>query len=348
MRKKSGINSSDTLKYPFEISVIVCHHKGDFIYKFVDSVKESIGVTYEIIVITSDDHLAVTGIPGCKVFNGDQYPAAKRNAGARVSSGKYLAFFDDDVEIDPFCLINYKLFMSVNPLCGMAYGKLYNMEHRNRFDEAGGFLTSTGFIWSRAGQNDIDVGQYDHYETILAGKSASCIIREELFFKVGGFDEEFGILGEETDLSWRVWLSGFRVCFVPESVGYHAFNTSFKPAKDYYTSKRVHFNGCRNYITMLFKNLEMRNLWFLIPHTLIWLMSGVVMLLTLKAKQAGYIFLGLSYPLKNWKMLLEKRRRIQEKRVISDRELFKFIHKNPSAGYYIQRFWKYISNGLHG
>ena len=305
MPMKLEKSSTGYLEYPLEISVIVCHHTGSFVYKFVESVKRSFGVKYEIIVVTSDDHLAITGITGCKVFNGDQYPAAKRNAGARVSSGKYLAFFDDDVEIDPDCLLNFKNFMDLNPMCGMAYGKLYNMEHRNRFDEAGGFLTWTGFIWSRAEQNLIDVGQYDHHETILAGKSASCMIREDLFFETGGFDEEFGILGEETDLSWRVWLAGLRVCFVPESVGYHAFNTKFKPAKDYYTSKRVHFNGCRNYIVMLLKNLEKGTLWRVLPlHILIWFFAGIVMLITLKVDQGLNILKGLIYPLKNLKQII--------------------------------------------
>lgn len=330
------------------ISVIVCHHKGNFIYKFVDSCKKSIGVSYEIIVITSDDQLAVTGIPDCRVFNGDQYPAAKRNMGARVSKGKYLAFFDDDVEISPTCLYRFVSFLDSNEDVGMVYGKLYNMEHQDRFDEAGGYLTSTGFLWSRAGQNDIDSGQYDFYETILAGKSASCMIRQEVFFKVNGFDEDFGILGEETDLSWRVWLQDYKVSFVYNATGYHAFNTRFKPAKDYYTSKRVHFNGCRNYITMLLKNLEARNLWIIPIHVLVWFTASCAMLCTLKLKQGMNVLGGILYVVINLRGILQKRRRIQDKRVISDRELFPFIFKDPPRAYYIQRFCRYISLGLHG
>jgi len=349
MRTKSGSSSSESLKYPFEISIICCHHKGTFVHKFVESVKKSIGVTYEIIIITSDDHLAVTGIPGCKVHSGDQYPASKRNSGARISSGRYLAFFDDDVEINSDCLLKYKQFMDSNPQVGMAYGKLYNMENRNRFDEAGGFLTATGFIWSRAGQNDVDTGQYDYHSTILAGKSASCIMREEIFFKVGGFDEDFEILGEETDLSWRVWLTGFRVCFVPEAVGYHAFNTKFKPAKEYYTSSRVHLNGCRNYIVMLQKNLGGKMLWRILPiHITCWIIAGLAMICTLKVTQGVNIFRGLSQSIMRYPATAKKRRKIQERRVISDRELFNFIFSRTPRAYYIKRLLRYLSIGLHG
>ena len=346
---RSVTNSLTSLKYPVEVSVIVCHHKGDFIYKFIDSVKKSIGVTYEIIVITSDDNIAVTGIKGCRVFNGPQLPADKRNIGARLSNGQYLAFFDDDVEINSDCLLKYKLFMDSNPSCGMAYGKLYNMEHRNRFDEAGGFLTWNGFIWSRAGQNDIDSGQYDYYSTILAGKSASCIIREEVFFKVGGFDEQFGILGEETDLSWRVWLQDFRVCFVPEAVGYHAFNTKFKPANEYYTSTRVHLNGCRNYIVMLQKNLGGKMLWRILPvHILCWIIAGCAMIVTLRVTQGLNIFRGLIQVIQRYPDTIKKRRKIQERRRVSDRELWPFIFARTHRGYYFRRFLRYLSIGLHG
>ena len=327
------------------ISCILCHHKGDFIYKAVESIKQSINVTFEIIVVTSDDDLALKGIPGCYVINCYGGPAEKRNLGARGAKGEYLAFFDDDVEINKDCLENFLK----SGIDGMVFGKLYNMEHRNRFDEAGGFLTSTGFIWSRAGQNDIDSGQYDYTCMILAGKSASCIIEANVFHKVGGFDEDFWILGEETDLAWRVWLYGHDVRFKPNAVGYHAFNTKFKPVNEFYTSKRVHYNGCRNYITMLIKNLEAHNLWKILPiHILIWFTAGCIMCLTGKLKQGLNILRGLAYVLVNLEYLLKKRKDVQEARVKLDSEIWPYIFRKAPKGYYKQRFLRYLGTGLHG
>jgi len=330
------------------ISVITCHHKGSFIHKFVSSVKRSINVEYEIIVVTSDDELASQGIKGCLVINNYGGPAEKRNVGARLAKGEYLAFFDDDVEINPNCLyqmVDHLRFESID----MVYGKLYNMEHRKRFDEAGGYLTSTGFIWSRAGQNDFDLGQYDRVERILAGKSASCMVKAIAFWDVDGFDEDFWILGEETDLSWRLQLKGYTVWFLPQAVGYHAFNTKFKPATEYYTTKRVQFNGCRNYITMLIKNLEVRNLWRILPvHILIWFTSGIVMVSTLKVRQGVAILRGLLYVLVNIRGIMAKRREVQDSRTRSDKELWPYIFRNTPGGYYKQRFLRYITLGLHG
>ena len=337
------------LKVNPKVSVIVCHHKGDFIHKFVESVKQSSGVTYEIIVVSSDDGLCETGIDGCIVVNGPPLPAAKRNTGARLARGYYLAFFDDDVEIDKDCLETLCKCLESDAFVGMAYGKLYNMERRNRLDEAGSFLTSTGFLWSRAAQNVIDEGQFDEPCKVLAGKSASCMIPVWAFRIVDGFDEDFGILGEETDLSWRVWLHGYHVIFEPNAVGYHAFNTSLKPAKLYYTSSRVHYNGCRNYITMLIKNLSGRNLACILPlHVAIWAIAGLLMCVTGKFAASFNIFRGLLYPLLNLRSILEKRRKVQSRRVKSDGELWPHIFSRPPRGYYSKRIFRYVRIGLHG
>src|SRR3990167_5236717 len=252
------MNSSGYFMLNPDISVCVCHHTGTLLFGFLESLFKSKDVTYEVIVITSNEELAMKGIKGCLVIHSNAMPAEKRNMGARLSKGKYLAFFDDDVTIDDHCL--YHLKEGLGPSVGMTYGRLWSMEHRNRFDEAGGYMTWTGFIWSRAGQNDIDNGQYSKDETILAGKSASCMVKNDVFKKVCGFDEDFGILGEETDLSWRIWLSGKTVFYCPQATGFHAFNTKFKPKEKHYTNDRVFYNGTRNYITMLLKNLGREHL----------------------------------------------------------------------------------------
>ena len=345
---RTFIKSSPSKNFP-EVSVVVCHHKGEFIFDFVDSALKSKDVRIEVIVVTSDPHLATQGIRGCRTVYETGGPAKKRNTGYRVAYGQYLAFFDDDVTIWPTCIRELLTCLRENTQCKMVYGKLFNMEHTKRFDEAGGYLTQTGFIWSRAEQNVEDVGQFNERVTILAGKSASCMIDADVFAEVGQFDEDFEILGEETDLSWRVWLAGWTVIFEPKAKGYHAFNTKFKPAKEYYTSKRVHFNGCRNYITMLIKNLEGSNLWRILPiHTAVWCFAGLAMIITLKIPQGVNIFRGLIYILWNLPKILDKRRRIQERRKISDRELMPLISRRPSWSYYKGRITRYIGIGLHG
>src|SRR3990167_3347692 len=141
------------------VSVIVCFHTPDFIDKFKESLSKSTFKDYELITM-----------------GGKGLPAEKRNNGAKLASGKYFAFFDDDVEIEPDCLVQMLDACSYKSI-DMVYGKLHKADETNRFDEAGGYMTYTGFIWSRAGQNIIDSGQFNSTERILSGKSASCMVK---------------------------------------------------------------------------------------------------------------------------------------------------------------------------
>ena len=303
------------------------------------------GVEVNIIVATSDSKSTFHGAKTIYVEGG---PTNKRNQAYYVSKSDYIAFFDDDIEATPTAVYEM-LKVLVQDQVGMVFGKLRNMEFRDRFDEAGSYLTGTGFLWSRAQSGIKDVGQYDTVEPVLAGKSASCMIRRDVFAKVGFFDNSYEILGEETDLAWRVWLAGYKVLYVPKSVTYHAFNTKWKPP-DMYTPKRVYYNGCRNYLTMLYTNLG-KKVWIipLLTQLTVWSSAGFGMLITGKFSAGLHIFRGIAYFFVHIRQIWRKRFIVQRLiRRISDKELFPIIVRNPSISYYIKRFFHYIKTGRHG
>jgi len=325
-----------------KVSVVICHHVGDLIHDLYKSLLENCSYDLDIIVVTSDKNLDLP----CTMVYSTEGPAKKRNIGVGLAKSNYVAFFDDDVEIYDDCIEN--MYNSMVAGVGMVYGKLHNFEFKNRFDEAGSFITSTGFLWSRAEQNLVDVGQYDYPEEILAGKSASCMVNKEVFNKVGGFDEDFYILGEETDLSWRMWLNGYKVLWVPSSYAEHKFNTRFKPVNKHYNSTRVQFMGCRNYITMLIKNLGKEHLWIVPIHAGIWFIAGLAMIGTLKIRQGANILRAIFYIITHLPSLLRKRSKVQKERVINESDLWEKISKSTHGGYYVQRFCRYLRIGLHG
>lgn len=334
------------------ITVIICHHKGDLLYEAVETLLESRHVKFDIIIATSlylDNPIIDkfwTKHPEVRFIQIDGGPATKRNYASRYAQGELIAFFDDDVQVDRYALFEQARIFEDESI-GMTFGKLKNYEFRDRFDEAGSYLTWSGFLWARAESGCIDQGQYEMLEPVLAGKSASCMIRKKLMKQLGGFDESFEILGEETDLAWRVWLSGSKVLYVPTSVTWHKFNTKYKPI-DFYTHERIYFNGCRNYITMLLKNLGKEHFWILIPHTLVWFWAAFGMMLVGKWKAGWNIFRGLYYVALHSKDILQKRRYIQQSRVIQDNKLFSKILRAPSWKYYLHRFMRYLQVGLHG
>ena len=323
------------------ISCIICHHTGVFIHKCVESIRKSIGVQYEIIVITSNVHLKVDN---AKVYYFNEGPAGKRNLGACYARGDYLAFFDDDTIIMPYCLQEMQRLVE----CGMVYSKLLTMG-TNRFDDAGSHLGGWGFLIERS-KNVEDTGQFNYYQSILAGKSASCMIKRNIFERIGGFDTSFFMFGEETDLSWRVWLAGFKVFFMPYAVTYHAFNTPLKDVKQFYSQKTIHYHGCKNYITMLIKNLEWKNLiWILPKHLLVWVLVGFIFILKLEFQKAGYTFRGIGYNFWHFRAILRKKCYLNAHiRIKKDKEIAQYIFLATPFSYYINRFITYIAKGRSG
>ena len=333
------------------VSVILCHHTGDFVQPCIDSIEKSLGLDWEIIVVTSvlasKRNYEFKGAKTIFFYGG---PSEKRNIGAKHANGKYLFFLDDDTEVEPDFLLHMKNALD-QPGVGMAYGKTLNMERRNMLDNAGSYLTWTGFLWAREESGIEDKGQFDDPEDIFAGKGAAMALRRDTFDKVGGFDPVYEILAEETDISWKVWFIGERVVWVPKAVLFHAFNTKFKPWSYYYTSKRVYYNGARNYVLMLCKFLEVKNLLRILPiHIPVWLFAGLGMILTGKWEAGLLIWKGILYHLNPINILdtIKRRSEVQKLRTKSDSQLAPFIMRSPSLMFYIKRLIHYVQTGRHG
>jgi len=333
------------------VSCIVCHHAGNFLPALAESLRKSIGVTYELIIVTSVKDFNLPGFPEAKILYLNAGPSEKRNFGAKQATSNYLFFLDDDTEVKPMFLYEMTEAMKKRGV-GMVYGKTLNMERRNMLDNAGSYLTWTGFLWAREESGAIeDKGQFDEIEEIFAGKGAAMALRRDTFDKVGGFDPIYEILAEETDISWKVWFIGETVLWVPQAVLYHAFNTKFKPWSYFYTNKRVYYNGCRNYLLMHLKMLEWKNVIRILPIlSTVWFFAGFGMLVTGKWEAGILIWKGLLYHINPVNIVdtLKRRKEAQKLRTKSDKELFKIIMRQPKFSFYWNRFWHYLKNARHG
>ena len=333
---------------PPQLSVIICHHTGQLIHRCLDSVFESEGVQLEVLVVTSAPDFQ-TPWAAVMVLSVQGGPAHKRNVGVSRSRHPYLVFLDDDVEVSPYCLYELWRGLQEHPKAGMGFAKIYNMERRDEFDDCGSWLTQSGFLYARAENHQRDVGQYDEPCRCLSSKSATCIIRRDIFLTAGGFDAHYYILGEETDLAWRSWLTGHESWYLPAAVSWHAFNTSLKPLADYYTLERIHRYGCRNYLSMLFTNLGTARLTFTFPlHLSAWLVACLGFALRGQWQRSVEILRGLQDFTNTMPRVRWKRRHVQASRVISDRALMQVIMVNPPWGYYFNRLRRYLHQGLHG
>ncbi|MGB9675842.1 MAG: glycosyltransferase family 2 protein [Candidatus Bathyarchaeales archaeon] len=179
--------------------------------------------------------------------------AEGNNIGIRNAKGEYIAILNSDTKVEPQWL--KELVKTVQPPnIGAAQSKLLRMDSPDVLDCAGGFLDYYGYHYERGrGENS---NKYNRMDEIFYAKGAGAIIKREVLNKTGLFDSETFLYFDETDLCWRIWLSGYKVVFVPSSIVYHAPSLT---ASKLQNATRVYFYT-RNHIMILLKNYNMKNL----------------------------------------------------------------------------------------
>ncbi|OGI22336.1 MAG: hypothetical protein A2808_01065 [Candidatus Moranbacteria bacterium RIFCSPHIGHO2_01_FULL_55_24] len=266
-------------------------------------------------------------------------PSYARNEGVRVAEGKYIGFLDNDTEVEKNWAEAAVAEFEKDAKVGIIQCKLILSKEREKLDYVGEYIGQNGFLVQRAQTAEVDYGQYDQKVEILAAKSAGMFIRKDAFEKISGFDPDYFIYVEETDLGWRCWLAGYKAIFIPESVVYHEFGTStiiLGKNKNNYNAK---FHGCKNYILTLSKNLELKNILTILPvHVFLWAGLGWFALFTKWDYRAfWWIHKAIGWNILNIGRNLRKRKHIQSTRVISDDDLFKIVMRKKPFFYYIQK-----------
>ncbi|WP_423463190.1 glycosyltransferase family 2 protein [Promicromonospora sp. MS192] len=88
--------------------------------------------------------------------------------------------------------------------------------------EVGHTVSPLGRRMTGIDDTEIDQGQHDAREDVLAVGLAGALVRASVWRQVGGTDPAYGQLGDSTDFCLRVRLAGHRVVVVPDAVVRHA------------------------------------------------------------------------------------------------------------------------------
>lgn len=96
---------------------------------------------------------------------------------------------------------------------------------------------------------EADQGQYDQAEEVFAACGAALLYRRAMLDDVGLFDERFFMYYEDTDLSWRARLRGWKIVYVPQSIVRHVHCGSSGEWSPFFT-----FHVKKNRVAMVLKN----------------------------------------------------------------------------------------------
>lgn len=257
-------------------------------------------------------------------------PAAARNRAAELASGEFLAFLDNDTQPDPNWLSAPTARMKSEPTIGAVQCRLMLLREPHRFDYVGDFLGSFGFLVQPVHLGDLDVGQANEERLILSAKSAGMVVRTSAFAEAGGFDDDYFIYVEETDLGLRLWMMGYKIIYVPESLVLHEFGTS-SVILGQQQNVLAKFHGTKNYILTLLKNLETGTLLRILPvHIALWCGYAILNLMRRRWLSGRLILGGLWWNATHLRSTLRKRQCIQGKRRVDDRTILNAVGRKDS------------------
>jgi GT2 family glycosyltransferase len=129
------------------------------------------------------------------------------------------------------------------------------------------------------------------------------------------FDEDFFAYREDADVAWRGRIMGWRARYVPDAIAYHVRTVT--PERRRELSATINMHGVKNRFLLRMKNegayLALRNAPFELARDLVTI--GAVLTIERSSLPA------LSWLWRNRKRVWAKRREIQRRRRVSDREL---------------------------
>ncbi|MBM3845536.1 MAG: glycosyltransferase family 2 protein [Verrucomicrobia bacterium] len=319
------------------VSVVILNYNGKrWLKPCLESLKrQTIVESMEVIVADNastdgSDQLAADLLrswPGAKfVQNGGNFGYCEgNNLAAREARGRFLFFLNNDTLMAPNCM---EVLLRAMRDTGAGAGSPQILNYQD------GMLQGYG----RSGFDPLGyyLGQWDPLpgnRLFIAPGCAYCI-RTDTFRKVGGFDPEFFMYVDETDLSWRVWISGEDIITVPEAKLFHwgggatVQNNASASEQPISTTLFARFHGNRNSLLVFLKNAQHLLLLLALMHLACLAMEAIVLcLISGKCKEVGGTFMKSVTDL--WRLrhhVLRERAKLASIRRRSDFWMLRFLH----------------------
>jgi len=330
------------------VSVIIPHYNGiKLLRDCLASLSETSYPRFEIIVVdnaSTDESMSMVQqeFKDVKIvqLSSNKGYAGGCNAGIVTSEkSDYIVLFNNDATADKNWLKYLVEKMESDKSISACQPKILSAKNKNVFDysgAAGGLLDRYAYPFARGriiATIENDENQYDSQTELFWASGTACILRNSTLKEVGLLDERFFAHMEEIDLCWRMQLMGNKIRYVPESRVYHKSAATL--SSDSFKKKYLNH---RNSMLMMLKNYSLSNLVKLFPaRVIIDLMAMVYSLIVLDINRFNAILAALFWIILHPVYILKERAKVQERRLVSDKEIRRNMFDGSVAlSYYLR------------
>lgn len=217
------------------VSVIVVNYNGkDHLQVLLDSVKAQAFPSEQVEVWIVDNGSS----DGSVSYVQDHHPhvqiivnsenlgfARPNNQAAERARGRYLAFVNNDMKLEPDWLSTMVAALDSAPPDVACIGSRILNWDGSHVDFIGGTMAFNGMGFQPGYQAPTHSPEGQAFpDELLFACGGAMLIRRDVYLDIGGFDEDYFAYYEDVDLGWRLWVLGYRVLFCPEAVVYHRHN----------------------------------------------------------------------------------------------------------------------------
>ena len=210
-----------------KVSLIIVNWNGrELLVECLDSLNSQTFTDFSIIVVDngSDDksadfvennysHVDVIRLPQNVGF------CIANNIAIRTVQSQYIALLNNDTIVDSRWLEYLVKALDSYPEAGFVASKMLFNDSRDVIDRAGDAYThsGTGLLRGRG----FNRNAFNKREWIFGACAGAALYRISMLNDIGLFDEDFFLLYEDVDLSFRAQLKGYKCLYVPEAIVYH-------------------------------------------------------------------------------------------------------------------------------
>lgn len=142
------------------------------------------------------------------------------------------------------CLIKA---IETHPSAGSAASKMLFFDNPDLIDRVGDAYTNAGVAKLRGRKEPSNC--YNEAEWIFGACAGAAIYRTSALKEVGGFDEDFFLINEDVDLSFRLQSKGYKCLYVPDAIVFHKASSSIvhdSPISVYYGHRNLEWVYIKN------------------------------------------------------------------------------------------------------
>jgi GT2 family glycosyltransferase len=237
-----------------KVSVLVVNWNGErFLKDCLGALSDQSYGNREIILVdngSTDNSLGLTreNFPAVRIvaLAENRGFAGGNAAGLKIAEGAFIALVNNDARVDKAWLENLIQPMLRDYAVGICASKLI-FKNTEKLNSAGDGLTTAGVGFNRGLGGD--AGAFNVAELVFGACGAAVLYRRRMLDEIGFLDEDFFLYDEDTDLSFRAQLAGWKCCYVPAALAYHEANATSGRLSDlhvYYHTRNLEFVWIKN------------------------------------------------------------------------------------------------------